>query len=470
MKKIYLDYAASTPVGREVLQAMVPYFSGKFGNPGALHSFGQEAMAAVDRSREIVAKAVSTDFRGVIFTGSATEANNLALRGVVAAARHILRGTGRLFSPAEKIGIGSRRARSSDDRAGRTSETFRSEHVAPFNRDSWLKPKIVVSAIEHESVLETAHDLAEDGVELVLVPVNKEGMVDLEKLEAELDERTILVSVMYVNNEIGSIQPISEISEIVRNFRNVKSRISNDPSAINGSMPKHSRSFGVAEAAYPLLHTDAAQALMYFDCAMEKLGVDLMTISGQKVCGPKGIGALCVRRGERNNGGETFPRNSSILDPLVTGGGQEFGLRSGTENVPLIAGFAEAVERAEKNRRQERGKVAALKKYFWKQLKNIAPETRINGCRDAVAGGAPHILNVSFPAEYAGDMLIRFDRVGIAASAGSACSARAFTPSHVLSAMGFPEERVRGSVRFSFGLQTTRKEVDEAIRRIGKII
>ncbi len=428
MNRIYLDYAASTPVRPEALKTMLPYFSEKYGNPGSLHSFGQEAMAAVDAAREVFARSIGAEFREVIFTGSATEANNLALRGIV-------RGYG-----------------------GPT-------------------PKVIVSAIEHESVLDTAHELERDGVEVVVLPVDKKGVVDLKKLEEALDERTILVSVMYVNNEIGTIQPIKKISSVIEKFKEEKlvSKKSVSESERAGferserararakgrtsRWPSETPSFREASfSSYPLFHTDAAQALMYLDCDVEKLGVDLMTLSGQKVYGPKGVGALYV-----NSKFEI--QNSKFLSPQVTGGGQEFGFRSGTENTPAVAGFGKAVELAYASRNKNAKYVGDAKNYFWKKLKAAYKKAEINGNADA-----PHILNVYFPSEFTGDFLVQLDQAGIAASAGSACSARAFTPSHVLHALGFPEERVRGSVRFSFGITTTRKEIDEVIRRIKKIV
>ncbi len=399
---IYLDYAASTPVAPEVKRVMQPYFSEVFGNPGSLHSFGQEAIAAVDAARETIVKAVRAEFREILFTSGATEANNLALRGV-------------------------------GERALSVSRTDK-------------PPKMIISAIEHESVLDTAYALEKKNIEVAVLPVDTKGVVDLKKLEMMLDERIILVSVMYVNNEIGSVQPIDKISEIIRNFRDSK------------SSPGGESSFGEKNhnSVFPLFHTDAAQVLEYFECDAKELGVDLMTLSSQKIYGPKGAGALYVR---------SLKPATYSLEPFLTGGGQEFGLRSGTENVPAIAGFGEAVRRAEQGRKEHVKRIRALKDYFLKGIKKIHPKVQENG-----VSKAPHILNLYFPEEFAGELLVRMDMAGIAASAGSACSARSFTPSHVLEALGLPPERVRGSVRFSFGLPTAKKDIDEALKRIQKLL
>lgn len=386
--RIYLDYAASTPVAPEVLKVMEPYSTDEFGNPGSLHSFGQRALAAMDKSRETVAKTIGADFREVIFTGSATEANNLALRGVVRA-------------------------------------------IVSGNQNTSARPaKIIISSIEHESVQETARDLEKDGVEVVYIPVDRNGLVVVKKIKEALDERTVLVSVMYVNNEIGSVQPISEISELIKNW---KLKIKNS-------------------SGYPLVHTDAAQAFNYFDCDVNKLGVDLMTLSGQKIYGPKGVGAL-------------FVKNPKLLSPIITGGGQEFGLRSGTENVPAVVGFAKAIELAWKDRKKNFQDISSLKDYFWRGLKKIYPQAEINGIGNKESGiMVPHILNIYFPTEFAGDLLIKLDIAGVAVSAGSACSARSYIPSYVLQALGLSEERIRGSLRFSFGKITTRAELNDALK------
>ncbi len=225
--KIYLDYAASTPVDPEVEKAMRPYFRKIFGNPGSLHWFGQEASAAVFEARQKIAKALGAKYNEVFFTGSATEANNLALRGSLMSLKSLK-----------------------------------------------FEPKVIVSSIEHESVLETARNLEKSGVKVAYIPVDKNGIVRIDILKKELDEDTVLVSVMYANNEIGTIQPIKEITEIIKNFK-----IQNPKSKIQ-------------------FHTDAVQALQFLDCNVQNLGVDLMTISAHKIYGPKGIGALYIRNSE----------------------------------------------------------------------------------------------------------------------------------------------------------------------------
>jgi cysteine desulfurase len=412
MKRIYLDYAATTPVDPVVLAAMKPYFSEKYGNAGSLHSFGQEAMAAVDNSREKIAKAIGADFREIIFTGSATEANNLALRGIV--------------------------------------KSF-------YKKYPRAKSRIIVSSIEHESVSRTAHDLGVDGVEIAYLPVNKDGLVDLKKIKTVLNKRTVLVSIMYANNEIGTVQPIVEINRLISEFREQENKESGR---------------GI-DCVYPLFHTDAAQALQYLDCDVNKLGVDLMTLSAHKIYGPKGIGLLYQK--------DLGPAHK-FLEPVIAGGGQEFGLRSGTENVSLIVGFAKAVEIETRDKKQETRRIAGLRDYFWKQIKKIYPKAQLNGPdikkfrinsehSDVFVGSdrLPNNLNIYFPGHKAEDLLIKLDLAGITVSAGSACSARGNEPSHVLKACGFSLERIKSSLRITLGRPTTKVEIDEAIARMRKI-
>lgn len=445
IKRIYLDYAATTPVDPLVEKAMRPYFTEKFGNPGSLHFFGQSAMAAVDEAREKIAKAIGADFREIIFTGSATEANNLALRGAVRATNLFSTGTGRSSAPAAEAALGlspSRLFASQKDQARLGSETFRTKtSKSPY--------RIIISAVEHESILETARNLEREGIEVIYLPVDRRGFVDLKKMEKSLNERTVLVSVMYANNEIGTIQPIAEIAKIIQEFRRQNLEF----------MDKHTpKSYILNSIAYPLFHTDAAQAFQYLNCDVNKLGVDLMTLSGHKIYGPKGIGVLYVKKN---------PQPTTYnLQPLITGGGQEFGFRSGTENVPLIVGFAKAVELVIKGRKKETGRIKILCDYFWQGLKKIVPRAAVNG---SFKNRLPNNLNVWLPGYSAEDLLVRLDLAGIAVSSGSACSARSVEPSHVLRSIGCGEKRIKQSLRFTLGKFIHKSELDEALKRIKNI-
>ena len=398
-QRIYLDYAATTPVDSRVLAVMEPYFMQKFGNPGSLHSFGQEAIAAVDHARETIAKHIGADFREVIFTASATEANNLALQSAVMLAR----------------------------RAGLKN------------------PKVIISAVEHESVLETARSLERDGVDIVYVPVDANGVIDLETLQNALDARSVLVSVMYANNEIGTIQPIRHIAQMVKEFR------ASARGGAAGGKDATAKQNNVA-APFPLVHTDAAQAFQFLDCMVTgstELGVDLMTISSHKLYGPKGAGALYVRD----------PR---MFVPQLVGGGQEFGLRSGTENVASIVGFAKAVELICECREEENKRLAELKQTLWRGIKEVVPNAEINGVEVASKippNTLPNILNVYFPGHEAQDLLTVFDLKGLAVSSGSACRSRALEASYVVQELGHSLERAKSSIRFSVGRSTTEETI-----------
>jgi cysteine desulfurase len=334
------------------------------------------------------ARILSTQFHQILFTGSATEANNLAIRGTINPA---------LFQKTDPA-------------------------------------RVIISSIEHESVLETARSLASQGIEVVEAPVARSGIVDIPSLERLLAPSTILLSVMYINNETGSMQPIRKISALLGRMR--------------------------AERHFSLpivFHTDAAQAFSYHDCRPDFLGADLITFSSHKIHGPKGVGCLYVRT----------PNDSPFRYPIsanITGGGQEFGIRSGTEAVPLIAGFAAAAQEADRLRPRSLAKVSALRDYMLQGLKSVAPKTRING-----SGGA-HIVNVLFPYVPSQEMLVRLDRAGVCASAGSACSTRSSSPSHVLRAMGLSDADARHSLRFSFSRSTTRSDIAAALRVIASAV
>jgi cysteine desulfurase len=396
MKRVYMDYAATTPVDPEVLRAMEPYFTGKFGNPGSLHAFGQEAIAAVDHAREAIAGLLGAEFRQVVFTASATEANNLALRGAVA--------------------------------------QFKRTHPRAV-------PHILVSVVEHESVRETARALESEGCRVTYLPVNAAGTVDTKELKERMTPETALVSVMYANNEVGTIQPIAEIAALVKAMRE-----GNGGETVRGERT----------GAYPLLHTDAAQACQFLDCNAQALGVDLMTISSHKIYGPKGAAALYVR-------------DLALLAPLETGGGQEFALRSGTENVPAIVGFARAATIAAEKSEKEYLRTQELRGLLWKEIKKILPEASMNGPQEDT-DKLPHILNVYFPGREAQDLLTRFDLNGLAASSGSACRARAVEASYVIEALGYPKARARSSIRLSLGRPTTEEEVSRAVEIIKRAL
>ena len=439
MKRIYLDYAATTPLDPAVRRAITPYLSDAYGNPSSLHSFGQEASVAVFGARRTIAGAIGADYREIVFTGSATEANNVALRGAIRGAKRI--------AP-----ITDRHEKRFALRPSRRDESR-------LDASRFARPRIIISAIEHESVAETARDLQKEGVEVVSVPVSREGLVDLKVLHAALDRRTVLVSIMYANNEVGSIQPISEISALIRNFRN-KILKSNR----NYQLPRLRRSHSILSdysvADYPLFHTDAAQALPYLSTDVNELGVDLMTLSAHKVYGPKGMGALYVRKNKNLSNG--------FIVPIITGGGQEFGLRSGTENVAGIVGFGEAV-RLLNARAQHATKEKRLRDYFWQKLKAFSLGVVLNG--PALDGPRlPNNLNISFPGVKAQEFLIKLDLAGVAASAGPACAARSSESSPTLRAMGYDSPHVVWGIRFALGRGTTEGQIDTTLRIIKNLL
>lgn len=399
-KKVYLDYSASTPVDTIVLRAMNKYFIDNFGNPQSVHSFGQTAIAAVDYSREIIANSINADFSEIIFTGSATESNNLAMRGIV------------------KKNLNKNKKN--------------------------IKPRLIVSSIEHESILKTVEDLKNDNVEIIYSPVDKNGVVDINFIKRNLNERTIGVSIMYVNNEVGTIEPIKQIGEIIRSFEN---------DLLKKNIKKHI-----------FFHTDAVQAFQFLDCDVSYLGVDLMTLSAHKIYGPKGIGALYIK----NN-----TPSKKMIDGIILGGGQEFGIRSGTENTPSIVGFAKAVELRSERLKESNKKIGELKKYFWQNIKHIYPQAEINGVSDFYTKkemAVPNILNVYFPHHKSEDVLTKLDLLGVSASSGSACNVRALQPSYVIFSLYGDKSRAESSIRFSFGVPTKREDILIATKMLKNVL
>ncbi|MBI2623095.1 MAG: cysteine desulfurase [Candidatus Liptonbacteria bacterium] len=448
MRKIYLDYAATTPLDPAVRRAMEPYFGARFGNPSSLHAFGQEAVAAVDHARETIAVSLGAQFREIIFTGSATEANNLAIRGI---AKRFMK-----YDLRFKNGF--------------------------INRKSKIvNPRVVISAIEHESVRETARDLEKDGAEVVEIPVNREGVVDVAELTKALNDRTVLVSVMYANNEIGTVQPLSKIAKIIKDFSSA-----NNESATNLRIRKFAKNSLFVDKI--LFHTDAVQAFQFLDCDVKRLGVDMLTLSAHKIYGPKGAGALYVRQREHGtwNKEQGFSALSLVpcpLSPIITGGGQEFGLRSGTENMPGIVGFGEAVKIAARMRAGEAARVAKLRAMLWQGVKKIFPRAEVNGIssdefrvtsKKSLATShspltLPNILNVYFPNHLAEELLVKLDLAGVAVSAGPACGSRAAEPSKVIRALWYSAKRARESIRFSLGRFTTEGEIQKTLHIMKRI-
>lgn len=369
---IYLDNAATTRPHPQVVAAMEDMLREVFGNPSSPHRLGIEAERRVRAAREAVARGLGVSPGEVVFTSGATEANNLAVLG---AARALAR---------------------------------RGRHI-------------VASAVEHPSVLAPCRALEAEGFRLTLVPVDEQGFVDPEAVAQALTEETVLVCIMHVNNEVGTIQPVAEVAQVVGNHRG--------------------RGFR------PVLHVDAVQALGKVPVEPARWGVDLLSLSGHKIGGPKGVGALYVREGTR-------------LVPLLHGGGQEGGLRSGTENVPGIVGLGRAVELAVAGQESAANRLAALRRRLIDRIETTVPGARLNGPREE--GAAPHIVNVSVP-RTKGEVLLRcLEQAGVYASTGSACSSRKGAESHVLRALGLSPERIEGSLRFSLSPDTTEEEIDSA--------
>ncbi len=367
---VYLDHASTTPVAPEVLDAMLPYLAGSYGNPSSLHSVGAAARAAVEEAREYVAAALGADADEIVFTSGGTEADNLAVKGVCLAAR------------------GERR------------------HV-------------LVSAVEHHAVLDAALWLRTQGFEVELVPADGCGQVSPEAVRERIRPDTALVSVMLANNEVGTIQPVRQIAAACR------------------------------ELGVPM-HSDAVQALGQVDVDVHNLGVDLMSLSAHKVYGPKGVGALYVRRGVR-------------LEPLLAGGAQESGIRGGTHNVAGIVGLRTAVWLLGELGPGARARIGRLRDRLISGIRGVVPGARLCG---HPTERLPSNAHFCFPGIEAEALLLALDAEGICASAGSACSSGSTAPSHVLLAMGLPEHVARGALRLTLGRHTTAEQVDYVVSRL----
>jgi cysteine desulfurase len=375
-KPIYLDYAAATPLDKRVLEAMEPYFSDKFYNPSASYTAARDVRHTLDNARTVIARILGARAAEIYFTAGATEANNLAIQGVM-----------RQFPDGE----------------------------------------VLVSAIEHDSVLAPAR-LSD----AKFVAVSAQGMLDIPALKKLITARTVLISVMLVNNELGTIQPLKEIAALIKEVQNQRR-------AARNRRPLY-------------LHTDAAQAGNLFDLHVSRLGVDMLSLNGGKIYGPKQSGALYVSAGMK-------------LMPLIVGGGQERALRSGTENVAGAVGLARALEIAQSIRSKELKRLAELRGLFIHLLDEKISEHSVNG---SPKHQSPHLLNVTFAARDNERLMIELDEAGVQAAVGSACSAANVEPSHVLAAIGLSDEQARASLRFSFGRQTTAQDIKKTVELLGR--
>ena len=370
---IYLDYAAATPVRQEV-RKVVAEAGRYFANPGSRHNAGKKAKEILEHSRTVIKRIINAKEKDkIIFTSSGTESINLALKGVAHAYQR------------------------------------KGKHI-------------ITSKVEHKAVLETCKYLEQEGFLVTYLDVDKYGRVDPQEVEKVITSKTILISIMYANNEVGTIQPVEEIANIAH-----KKKV--------------------------LFHTDACQA-GYLNLDIQKLGVDLLTLNSNKIYGPKGAGLLYVKEGVE-------------LQPLIHGGGQEYGLRSGTENVPAIMGFAKALELAQQEKSKENKRLKELRDYFVKEVMKKIPTVSLNGY---FIERLPNIANVSFTGLEAETILSYLNSREIYASAGSACTANEIEISHVLKAMGIPDKLARGSIRFSFGKYTSKKDIDIVIKLIVQVV
>ncbi|MBE3582647.1 MAG: cysteine desulfurase [Limnochordaceae bacterium] len=393
--EVYLDNSATTPPLPEVVRAMLTVLQEEYGNPSSLHRRGRMAAQILRYSRQSVADLLRVDPDEIVFTSGGTEANNLALRGVA------------------ELAAGSHR----------------------FVHD---RPHLITTAIEHPSILEPARYLEQHGWDVTYLPVDREGLIDVDQLAAACRPTTVLVSTMWVNNEIGSIQPLDEIGATLRRLR--EEYRAADRAASSGSEVR----------AYPYWHVDAVQAVGKLVVEPLRLGIDLLTVSGHKIHGPKGVGALFIRKGVR-------------IAPLLLGGGQEEGLRSGTENLPGIAGMGEACHLARGLLATLPAQLWTLRERLWQGIAAAIPQAYRHGPSDP-SRVAPHILSVGFPGTK-GEVLVRYlsDR-GVATATGSACHSRNPSPSHVLTAIHLPPAEAEGTLRFSLSIQNTAEQVDRTVK------
>lgn len=373
-KFIYFDHAATTHTRPEVLEEMIPYFTEKYGNASSVYSIGRESKRAIDEAREKVAFALGAQSREIFFTGSGTEADNWAIKGVAYANRE------------------------------------KGKHI-------------ITTSIEHHAVLHTCQYLESEGYEVTYLPVDEDGLVSPEQVEAAIRPDTILITIIFANNEIGTIQPISEIGKVARDK-------------------------GV------LFHTDAVQAVGAVPINVVDMNIDLLSLSGHKIYGPKGVGALYIRKGVK-------------ITSFMHGGAQERGRRASTENIAGIVGLGRAIEIAANHIEENNKKLAELRDRVHDEITKKVPFIKLNGHRHK---RLPGNLNFSFEFIEGESLLLMLDMKGIAASSGSACTSGSLDPSHVLLAIGLPHEIAHGSLRLSFGIENTEEEIDYLMETLPMIV
>ena len=374
MRNVYLDYSATTPVKDQVLQEMIPYFTEKFGNPSSLYDKGLESKDAVTHAREQVAELINAKPSEIFFTAGGTEADNWAV-----------------FGTAEKL-------------------KAKGNHI-------------ITTKVEHHAMLHSCAALEKDGFQVTYLDIDKEGFVDLKQLEEAITDKTILISIMLVNNEIGTIQPIKEAAAIAKRHK-------------------------------VLFHTDAVQGLGNVPIDVKDMGVDMMSLSSHKIYGPKGVGALYIRKGV------------SIANYMY-GGAQENRKRAGTENLPGIVGFGKAAELAKANFDNHVKHCSQLRDYLKDRIINEIPDTFVNGTMEH---RHPGNLNVTFEYIEGEAILLLLNQFGISVSTGSACSSASLEPSHVLSALGVPVEMIHGTVRFTVGDFTTKEDIDYVVDNLKTVV
>ncbi|HEA47211.1 MAG TPA: cysteine desulfurase [bacterium] len=409
MKKIYLDYAATTPTDSRVVKAMLPFFTNSFGNPSSIHSFGREGKKAIEEARDKVANLIGAKSEEIIFTSGGTEADNFALKGVASA--------------NEKKG----------------------NHI-------------ITTAIEHHAVIETCKFLEKRGFEIIYLSVDRDGLVSPEDVKKAITDKTILISVMHANNEIGTIEPIKEIAKVIQeeNDRRDSSLRSESPSPERneGRQTISNKQSLLLRSKRLYFHTDAVQTAGHLPLNVDELNVDLLSISSHKLYGPQGVGALYIRKGTR-------------IISFIHGGEQERRRRASTENVPGIVGFGRACGIAKEEMGEEAKRLISLRNRLIKGILERIEEVRFNG---HPTQRLPNNVNVSIEFVEGESLLLNLDLAGIAASTGSACSSSTLEPSHVLLAIGLSPEIAHGSLRFTLGRGTTREDINYVLKILPKIV